>query len=48
MIKLDGIEQKMSPEEISAKVLNAMQQVAQNRLQREVKKAVITVPAYFN
>ena len=38
----------MSPEEISAKVLNAMQQVAQNRLQREVKKAVITVPAYFN
>lgn len=38
----------MSPEEISAKVLNAMQQVAQNRLQREVTKAVITVPAYFN
>ena len=25
-----------------------MQQVAQNRLQRDVKKAVITVPAYFN
>ena len=48
MIKLNGIEQRMSPEEISAKVLNAMQQVAQNRLQREVKKAVITVPAYFN
>ena len=48
MIKLNGIEQRKSPEEIAAKILNTCQQIAKNRLQRDVKKAVVTVPAYFN
>ena len=48
MVKLEGIDKRISPEEISAKLLNAMQQIAKNRLQREVTKAVVTVPAYFN
>ena len=48
MIKLNGIEQRVSPEEVAAKILNACQLIAKNRLQREVKKCVVTVPAYFN
>ena len=34
-------------EEISAKVLNAMKKLAEKHLGREVKKAVVTVPAKF-
>ena len=37
-----------SPEEISSMVLTKMKQIAENFLGREVKNAVITVPAYFN
>ncbi|MFT4176739.1 MAG: Hsp70 family protein [Luteolibacter sp.] len=37
-----------SPEEISAEILREMKRVAEWRLGVEVKKAVITVPAYFH
>lgn len=37
-----------SPQEISAIVLKEMRQIVENHTGMEVKKAVITVPAYFN
>merc|ERR1712025_967575 len=38
----------MGPEEISGMVLAKMKQIASDFLGREVKNAVVTVPAYFN
>ena len=45
-IKANGKE--FAPTEISAKVLQKMKETAEKYLGQEVKKAVITVPAYFN
>ncbi len=45
-VELDG--KKMSPQEISAIILQKMKQTAEDYLGEEVKDAVITVPAYFN
>jgi molecular chaperone DnaK len=45
-VKIDGNE--MSPQEISAKVLQKMKQSAEDFLGEPVTEAVITVPAYFN
>ena len=43
-----GEEKTLSPEEISAMILTKMKEIAENYLGREVRHAVITVPAYFN
>ena len=44
----NGEEKSLSPEEVSAMILIKMKEIAENYLGREVKHAVITVPAYFN
>lgn len=41
-------ERVFAPEEISAMVLGKMKELAEDYLQTDVNKAVITVPAYFN
>ncbi len=45
-VEADG--RKMSPPEISARVLMKMKKTAEDYLGEEVEEAVITVPAYFN
>ncbi len=42
------LNKDFTPQEISAKVLAYMKSYAEKSIGREVKKAVITVPAYFN
>lgn len=50
MIAVDvkGEEKSFSPEQISAMVLGKMKKTAEEYLGKEVKNAVVTVPAYFN
>jgi len=45
---LEGKGKKYSPAQISGFVLQKMKETAEKYLGQEVKKAVITVPAYFN
>jgi heat shock 70kDa protein 1/2/6/8 len=40
--------QQFRPEQISAMLLSRMREIAENRIGKTVKNAVITVPAYFN
>lgn len=47
-VHVNVLNKDFSPEEISAKVLMYMKKYAESHFGHEVKKAVITVPAYFN
>lgn len=43
-----GEKKQFAPQEISAMVLLKMKEIAEAKIGKEVKKAVVTVPAYFN
>ncbi|KAJ1531405.1 hypothetical protein ONE63_000086 [Megalurothrips usitatus] len=47
-LTVDGKTEEFAPEEISALVLKALKETADDFLDETVTKAVITVPAYFN
>merc|ERR1712227_1076297 len=47
-VKVKGENKAMAPEEVSSMVLTKMKETAENYLGKEVKHAVVTVPAYFN
>merc|ERR1712188_71270 len=47
-VKVNGKSKVFSPEEVSAMILTKMKDIAEGYLGKEVKHAVVTVPAYFN
>ncbi len=47
-VKFETVAGEFTPQEISARVLMKMKKTAEDFLGHEVKKAVVTVPAYFN
>ncbi|MFW6006275.1 MAG: molecular chaperone DnaK, partial [Candidatus Bipolaricaulota bacterium] len=47
-ISSNGKKETYNPEQISSMILRKIKEDAEERLGREVRKAVITVPAYFN
>lgn len=46
--KLETKAGQKSPEEVSSEILKKLKRVAEERLETEIHKAVITVPAYFH
>jgi L1 cell adhesion molecule like protein len=48
VVNFQGQEKKFFADEISAMVLQKMKKIAEDYLGKEVKDAIITVPAYFN
>jgi len=47
-VDLNNEVKSFAPEEISAMILGKMRQTAESFLGKEIKNAVVTVPAYFN
>merc|ERR1712185_19180 len=47
-VEYKGEEKEFAPEEISSMVLIKMREIAEAYLGKDVKNAVVTVPAYFN
>jgi heat shock protein 5 len=47
-VKLEGKDRQFAPEEVSAMILLKMKEIAETYLGKEVRHAVVTVPAYFN
>src|ERR671938_441146 len=47
-VKVKLGDQEYRPQEISAMILKALKDRAERQLSKQVRKAVITVPAYFN
>ena len=47
-VEIDGGKKVFTPEEVSAMILVKMKETAEGFLGKEVKNAVVTVPAYFN
>jgi len=48
VVRVKGESKALAPEEVSGMVLAKMRETAENYLGKEVKHAVVTVPAYFN
>merc|ERR1711998_273075 len=47
-VDVKGTMKMYAPEEISAMILGKMKEIAESYIGKEVKDAVVTVPAYFN
>lgn len=47
-VMVDGEKKQFAPEEVSAIILQKMKSTAENYLDKEIRHAVVTVPAYFN
>jgi len=47
-VTVNGEQKAFAPEEVSAMVLGKMRSIAETFLGKEIKNAVVTVPAYFN
>nr|XP_017221714.1 PREDICTED: heat shock cognate 70 kDa protein-like [Daucus carota subsp. sativus] len=48
VVNYRGVEKRFSPEELSSMVLYKMKETAEKYLGKEVKNAVVTVPAHFS
>jgi heat shock protein 5 len=47
-VDYQGSKKSFTPEEVSAMILTKMKEVAEGFLGKDIKNAVVTVPAYFN
>jgi len=47
-VQFKGENKSFAPEEISSMVLTKMKEIAEGYIGKDVKNAVVTVPAYFN